>query len=434
MAKFRFLDLEDDEFQENADASETSEFAALLAEDQGQGTDRGSVRVSEKIQAPVVQIGRESVFLDLGGKLTGVASLDEWADDTVPQVGQVIDLFVKSVNGSEVILTRVMKTDAADPQQWIHAKESGAPVEGKVEKAVNGGFQVKAGQTRAFVPISHMDTQSITDPEVYVGKTFSFQVLEVKEGGRNVIFSRRNLLRQEEEEQRNALLRDLTEGETRTATITKLMPFGAFARLGPGVEGLIGLSELAWKHVTKAADVVKEGEEVQVKILSITHSPKLRLSLSLKDAGTDPWLVLATRLTPGQQVKGTVSRVVDFGAFIATDAEVEGLVHISELSWTKRIRHPGDVLRPGEEHTFTVLQVDSQNRRLSLSFRGPMPEEMQARMRSAQQGGAELTPEEQEMMENWKAYDAARTTQSAQNQRPAQGALAAAFQQARRRT
>lgn len=429
MAKFRFLDLEDDEFREGS--AQENEFAALLAEESVSATDRGGVRVSEKVVAPVMQVGRETLYLDLGGKLTGVASLDEWTDDPTPQVGDVVELFVKSVSGSEVILTRVLKTDAADPRQWIHAKESGAPVEAKVEKAVNGGFQVKAGQTRAFVPISHMDVVSITDPESYVGKSFSFQVLEVKEGGRNIIFSRRQLLRQAEDEQRTALLQELKEGETRTATVTKLMPFGAFAKLGPGVEGLIPLSELSWKRVTKAEDVVKEGEQVQVKVLSISHSPKLRLGLSLKDAGADPWQLLATRLTPGQHVKGTVSRVVDFGAFVATEEDVEGLVHVSELSWTKRIRHPGDVLRPGEQHTFTVLQVDGESRRLSLSLRGPMPEDMQVRLRSAKEGGQELSPEEREMMESWKAYESARSAAPAASLSAPQGILAAAFQQAR---
>lgn len=431
MAKFRFLDFEDDEFKESS--AQDSEFAALLAEESGSDTDRGGVRVSEKVHAPVLQVGRESLYLDLGGKLTGVASLDEWTDDPAPRVGETIELFVKSVSGSEVILTRVLKTDAADPRQWFHAKESGAPVEAKVERAVNGGFQVKAGQTRAFVPMSHMDTVSITDPESYVGQSFHFQVLEVKEGGRNIIFSRRQLLRQAEEEQRTALLQELKEGETRTATITKLMPFGAFARMGPGVEGLIPLSELAWRRVTKAEDVVKEGEQVQVKILSITHSPKLRLSLSLKDAGADPWQLLATRLPPGQTVKGVVSRVVDFGAFVATDADVEGLVHVSELSWTKRIRHPGDVLRPGAEHIFTVLQVDGESRRLSLSLRGPMPEDMQARLRSAKEGGQTLSPEELEMMESWKTYEKARAAAPASSSPTSQGTLAAAFQKARRK-
>lgn len=463
MGKFRFIDLDED-LDESA-ASADNEFADLLAQEVNTSTAIApNLRTSEKVTATVVQKGKDSLFVDLGSKQTGVIALSEYVDTLIPKVGDSVELFIKQITGSEIILTRALKAESGASAELLAAKESGTPVEAKVEKVVNGGFQVKLGNSRAFVPISHMTLSGSPDsalkPEEFVGKSMTFQILEVKEGGKDVILSRRNLLRQAETEERAKLLGTLAEGETRTATISKLMPFGAFARLGPGVEGLIPLGELSWKRVSKAADVVTEGESVQVKIVKIEHAPKLRISLSLKDAGADPWLLLESRLQPGQTVSGTVTRIADFGAFVSfpfapegtpgattgaskgnagPDLEIEGLVHVSELSWTKRVRHPGDALRPGQKETFTVLKVEPAERRISLSLRGPMPEEMRAKAQAlANARSGAPSEEDKAILDAWNTYQAeqqqaARTRPEAASSTGAGSAMAAAFAQARKR-
>jgi small subunit ribosomal protein S1 len=457
MGKFRFIDL-DDELDESV-AHPANEFADLLAQEVNSPTTVApNLRTSDKVTAAVIQKGKDSLFVDLGSKQPGVIALSEYVDTLIPKVGDSVELFIKQITGSEIILTRALKAESTATAELLAAKEAGTPVEAKVDKVVNGGFQVKLGNSRAFVPISHMTLSGGPDsalkPEEFVGKSMTFQILEVKDGGKDVILSRRNLLKQAETEERAKLLGTLSEGETRTATISKLMPFGAFARLGPGVEGLIPLGELSWKRVAKAADVVTEGESVQVKIVKIEHSPKLRISLSLKDAGADPWLLLESRLQPGQSVTGTVSRLADFGAFVSIpfsaegapegtpdskSPEIEGLVHVSELSWTKRVRHPGDLVRPGQKETFTVLKVDPAERRLSLSLRGQMPEEMRAKAQAlANARSGAPSEEDRALLDAWTTYQSEQ--QQASRARPdavapsgAGSAMAAAFAQARKR-
>jgi small subunit ribosomal protein S1 len=433
MGKFRFIDLEDEDVVEGSGSQTEAagmpmqdSFASLLEQEgSGAGTKFRDPRKTQKVSGVVIQRGKEVIFVDIGAKQPGVISLGEFLEVPIPANGDTIELFVKDVSSSEIILTRTMKSDGINVDELVAAKASGTPVEARIEKVVNGGYQARlgTGAARAFVPFSHMTlgsnsqptNEAAAKPEDFVGQSFRFQILEVKEGGRNILLSRKGLLREAEDEERRKCLATLVEGETRTATITKLAVFGAFARLGPGIEGLIPLGELGWKRVAKASDAVKESESVQVKIMSITHAPKLRISLSMKDAGTDPWLLLEQRLEAGQQLNGTVTRLSDFGAFVdvaiqgGTDGVattfLEGLVHVSELSWTKRIRHPSDVLRPGQEGQFFVVRVEAERRRLALSLRGPMPEDIRLRAEAAaRRKDGTPTDEEREMASVWQEY------------------------------
>lgn len=440
MGKFRFLEFDD----HDEEAGNENAFAELLEQQTASETMSGpmSMRPGDPISGAVLQVGREAIYIDLGAKQTGVIDRSEFTSDgTLPEVGTTLNLFVQSYSGSEVVLTKKLKVESGGRQELEEAKASGAPIEAKVEKAVNAGYEVKFGSSRAFVPISHMTLppapgEPEVKPEDFVGKTMLFQVLEVREGGRSCILSRRALLKAEQEESRGETIRSLQEGETRQAVITKLMPFGAFARLGPGVEGLIPLGELAWKRVTKASEIVREGESVQVKIISIAHSPQLRIGLSLKDAGTDPWTLIAAQLRPGQDVSGKVSRLADFGAFVelklgdSASSSIEGLVHISELSWTKRVKHPSEILRPGQSENFKVLSVDGESRRISLSYRGEMPDHVKEKaQKAAAQRSGEPTAEERELAEAWRSYES--QTKSVEVARENASPLAAAFAKAR---
>jgi small subunit ribosomal protein S1 len=475
MAKFRFIEFEDDDELKNNEGQtpEAESFAALLdAQNASVAIGFREPKVSDKVSGTVVSLSKDSLFVDIGAKQPGVLALSAFSDVPCPSVGDTLELFVKSVDASEIHLARSLNADGAAREALLAARTSGAPVEAKVEKAVNGGYQAKIGTIRAFIPISHMllpedslpsaaksganatgaVAPSGSDPDPFVGKTLSFQVLEVKEGGRNILLSRRALLRAAREEERNQCLATLREGETRTVTITRLADFGAFARLGPGLDGLIPLGELAWKRVNRAADVVKEGDVVAAKILKITLEPQVRIALSLKDAGADPWESVERNLPAGHQLQGTVTRLADFGAFVEVQVpgepqgqslSLEGLVPIGELSWSKRIRHVGDILRPGQNETFTVLRVEPERRRLALSLRGPMPEELRARAEKAARAAQDRTgqsPEDAELAAAWKDYESQKaqgpkTTSSAPREPAAGGAtsLAAAFATAKKR-
>ena len=432
MANFRYIDPDEhtrDPFA--AEDNQNTEFEKLLEVDPVNVANK-RYNIGESISGTVLQVGAEFLFVDLGGKNAGALAVDEFrsAETLIPKVGDTVQAFVRSDNGSEVILTRTLRRGEADDSMMRNAYENKVPVEAKVEKTTKGGFEASIGGKRAFIPMSQMENGPIAEPESFVGAVLKFHITEYKQNGRNIVLSRRGLLREEQEGKIADLMRTLEVGQTHRATITRFATFGAFADLG-GFEGLIPLSEMAWKRVKNAEEVVRAGEVVNVKITKIEHSPRLRVGLSLKDAGEDPWIAHATRLTPGALLDGTVSRLADFGAFVAVQEGVEGLAHVSQLTWEKRIGHPREVLQEGQAVKVHVLTVDLEGRKLSLSIKGPMPEEMAERLKKKKGGSEALSPEEQSAMADWNTYQ--KTAAVSAVQREDGSIFAAAFTKANTR-
>ena len=432
MANFRYID--PDEHARDPFATEdnqNTEFEKLLEVDPVNVANK-RYKTGESVSGAVLQVGQEFLFVDLGGKNAGALAVDEYraAETLIPKVGDTVQAFVRSDNGSEVMLTRTLRRGEADDSMMRNAYENKVPVEAKVEKVTKGGFEASIGGKRAFVPLSQMDNAPIPEPESFVGSVLKFHITEYKQNGRNIVLSRRGLLREEQEVKIAELLRTLEVGQTHRATITRFATFGAFADLG-GFEGLIPLSEMAWKRVKNAEEVVRAGEVVNVKITKIEHSPRLRVGLSLKDAGEDPWIAHATRLTPGAVLDGTVSRLADFGAFVAVQEGVEGLAHVSQLTWEKRVGHPREVLKEGQSVKVHVLTVDLEARKLSLSVKGPMPEELAERLKKKKGGTEPLSAEEQEAMADWDQYK--KTAAVSATQRQEGSIFAAAFTKANTR-
>lgn len=285
MSKFRFVDT--DELGRDPFASEdhvTTEFEKLLESDSGSATVK-RYRPGESVTGTVIRSSAEFVFVDLGGKSTATLAVEEFtsAGLTPPAPGAELQAYIRKDNGSEIILTRSLRRGEQDDGMLRSAYETHLPVEAKVEKVVKGGFEASLSGKRAFIPLSHMELGQVADPESYIGQVLKFNISEYKAGGKNIVLSRRTLLKDEKDAKAGEILRTLEVGQKMTATITRLADFGAFADLG-GVEGLIPMSELAWKRVNKAQDVVKVGEAVSVKIIRIEHAPKLRVALSLKQA------------------------------------------------------------------------------------------------------------------------------------------------------
>jgi small subunit ribosomal protein S1 len=285
MSKIRFVDTDD--LGSDPFASEdhvTTEFEKLL-ESETTSASLKRYRPGESITGTVLRCSAEFVFVDLGGKSTATLALEEFttAGLTPPAPGDDLQAFIRKDNGSEIILTRSLRRGEQDDGMLRNAHETRLPVEAKIEKVVKGGFEASLSGKRAFVPLSQMELGQVADPESYIGQVLKFIITEYKAGGKNIVLSRKSILKDEKDARAGEMLRTLEVGQKMVATITRLADFGAFADLG-GFEGLIPMSELAWKRVAKAQDVVKVGESVNVKVIRIEHAPRLRVALSLKQA------------------------------------------------------------------------------------------------------------------------------------------------------
>ncbi len=246
------------------------------------------------------------------------------------------------------------------------------PVEGKVIATQKGGFQVEVLHRRAFCPVSQIDVKYVESPGEFVGQALEFLIVKLEDNGRNIVLSRRKLLEAEIAETRAQFFETLSAGQTLDGVVIKLMPYGAFIELAPGVEGMAHISELSWSRVEKPEEAVSVHQKVPVKVLGIENADqpdRAKISLSVKQVGNDPWESVEDSFEEGQKVDGTVVRIASFGAFVEIAPGIEGLVHISELSHTRRIPRVEDAVSVGETVQVSVKEIDSARRRISLSIK-----------------------------------------------------------------
>jgi len=332
------------------------------------------VKVGAKIKGKIIGIGEESVFIDAGVKIDGVAVKKELLDESgnFPYAeGDTIELYVVDMAKDEIKLSKAF-SGSGGLDALADAKENGVPVTGRIAGVVKGGVSVEIMRNRAFCPVSQIDLNYVSDPAALVGQEYQFLITKIEERGRNIVVSRRKLLEIEREKALTELLETLRVGDVIDATVTRLAPFGAFARIAPGVEGLIHISELSWRRVADPAEAVGLGQELPVKVTAIEKNEKngqLKISLSAKQAGADPWSTVAEQFKAGDLVTGKVARLADFGAFIELASGIEGLAHVSELSHVKRVLKASDVLSQGEEVTVMIKEIDPAKRRISLSLK-----------------------------------------------------------------
>lgn len=362
--------LNEDSNQDHGDANEPS-FAELL--EAYQSGVQEDLQVGDKIRGKVVAVDDHSVFVATGTKADGVVDKEELLDDEgnlTCKPGDRLELFVVAVDESEIRLSRAI-SGVGGVEILKDAYHSRIPIEGKVVAAVKGGFQVEVVKRRAFCPISQMDVTYVEDTEPYLGQTYSFLITRFEENGRNIVLSRRRLLEQQQAEARREFLNKLEEGDVVTGRVTRLMPYGAFVELCPGLEGMVHVSELSWSRLETPGDAVSVGDQIEVKVLRIETDAKgrPRISLSARQAGEDPWLQAALRFPAGTRTVGKVTRCADFGAFVEVAPGIEGLVHVSEISYTRRVNKPRDVVQPGQSVPVVVKAVDPDARRMSLSMK-----------------------------------------------------------------
>ncbi|MFP3981269.1 MAG: 30S ribosomal protein S1 [Desulfobacterales bacterium] len=336
---------------------------------------KDDLRVGEQVTGEIIAIGAENVFLNTGTKIDGVVDRSELLDNDgkLPyHLGDSVTLYVVAKDEGEIRLSRAM-TGQSGISQLYEAYRSKVPVQGKVTETCKGGFRVQVMGKSAFCPVSQMDTAYVEEPESYVGGEYEFLVTRIEEKGRNIVISRRELLNRYMAEQREEFLKTASAGDIVDGRVTRLMPYGAFVELHPGVEGMVHISEISWSRVEKPDDVVAVNDPVRVKILDIREPEKPggqgRISLSVKQAAGDPWQNITEKFSHGDKVEGRVTRCADFGAFVEIAPGVEGLVHVSEMSYKKRVLKAEDVVSPGDRIAVMVKSVDPEKRRISLSLK-----------------------------------------------------------------
>lgn len=319
------------------------------------------------IDGTVVAIGEESALVDVGGKSEAEIDVDELKDedgDLEVAVGDRIQATVVSTAGT-LKLSRKLALRAATVQQLEDAFRAGLPVEGKVEREVKGGYEVRVARQRAFCPVSQIDIVRNTEPAQHIGRVYRFRITEYKEGGRNLVVSRRALLEEEQQAQAAEARKSIVEGAVVTGRVVSVRDFGAFVELGGGIQGLLHVSEMAWARVADPAQVAKPGDQITVKVLRVDAGTQ-KISLGLKQLLGDPWATAGDTYKAGQLRSGGVTRVADFGVFVELEPGLEGLIPASETG----IGRSGDLKKAfpvGTDLQFVVVDVDAAARRIRLS-------------------------------------------------------------------
>jgi len=354
-----------DETLEDQDKNEEGSFAEMLEQSM---LGKTQLEPGQKIDATVLQVGDEWVFLDVGQKGEGVLDRKELLDnegELTVTVGDKVNAYFMSRKGGELRFTTRLGGGSSGTAQLEEAWRSEIPVEGRIEKEIKGGYEVKLpGNVRAFCPFSQLGLRRQDNAEEAIGTTRDFRITQFEEQGRNIVVSHRVILEEERRQQRAELMTSLKEGMVVSGTITNIRDFGAFVDIG-GLEGLLPISEISYSRVENIEDVLQVGQQIDVAVKKCDWENE-RFSFSLRDTLADPWLKVKSSYPVGSIHTGKVSRLAKFGAFVTLEEGIDGLVHISKIGGDQRIKHPQDVLTPGQALQVTIEKVDLDEKRISL--------------------------------------------------------------------
>ncbi len=346
----------------------TENFAQLFEESlQEIETRPGSI-----IRGTIVKVTKDNVIVDAGLKSESVISIDQFKSATGElevAVGDEVDVSLKATDDGfgETILSR---EDAKRHEAWQvleKAYEEKETVIGVINGKVKGGFTVEVSNIRAFLPGSLVDVRPVRDTAHLEGKDLEFKVIKLDQKRNNVVVSRRAVIEAEGSAERDELLESLAEGQEVKGIIKNLTDYGAFVDLG-GIDGLLHITDMAWKRVKHPSEIVNVGDEIQVKVLKFDRE-RTRVSLGMKQLGEDPWVAIANRYPEGSKLSGRVTNLTDYGCFVEIQEGVEGLVHVSEMDWTNKNIHPSKVVSLGDTVEVLVLEIDEERRRISLGLK-----------------------------------------------------------------
>ncbi len=355
-------------FEPNVEHLMTESFAELF--EQSIASQR--IRPGTILNGLVVEVGQDYVVVNVGLKSEAVIPADQFKNEKgqiEAQVGEHVEVALDSVeDGSGE--TRLSREKAKRARTWTrleHSFENQEIVNGVITGRVKGGFTVEIDNVRAFLPGSLVDVRPVRDPSYLENKPLEFKVIKLDQKRNNVVVSRRAVVEQEYSAERSALLDNLQEGAAVKGVVKNLTDYGAFVDLG-GIDGLLHITDMAWKRVKHPSEVVKVGDEIDVRILKFDRE-RQRVSLGLKQLGSDPWQNIARRYPANTRLFGKVTNIADYGCFVEIEEGVEGLVHVSEMDWTNKNVNPAKVVHVGQEVEVMVLDIDEERRRISLGIK-----------------------------------------------------------------
>jgi small subunit ribosomal protein S1 len=320
------------------------------------------------VKGHILEKRPKEFLIDIGYKSEGVVSASEFDDPDEIQVGDEVEVLLERLENDQgmVILS---KQKASQRQNWskiVKLFEAEGIIKGRVKSVVKGGLIVNVG-VEAFLPASQVDINPPKDLTSFVGNTYDFKIVKLNEDRKNVVLSRRELIEAERSERRQQFLGTMSAGDKVEGTVKNITDFGAFLDLD-GIDGLLHITDMSWARLTHPSEAVKPGDRLTVVVLEI-NKDKERISLGLKQLQSNPWERIEERFPIGQKVKGKVTNLMPYGAFVQIEEGIEGLIHVSELSWTKRITRPSDVLTLGQEVEAVVLGVNKEDQKISLGVR-----------------------------------------------------------------
>ncbi len=331
------------------------------------------LEVGQLVEGTVIQTGSETTFIDIGYKSEGRVPTEEF--DEPPKVGDIVEVVLinKETLGGGVV---VSKSKADEKRFWKVLKDAftdRTPVDGTIAKSIKGGFEIDLGhKIRAFNPISKIDVRRVDNPEEYVGLKTKFYVERIYSESRvNIVLSRRSYLEEEAAKHKKEFFEHVEIADVVEGTVKSFTSFGAFVDLG-GFDGLLHINDMSWGHVNRPKDYVKRGQVLQLKVIRMDPETQ-KINLSLKHLTEDPWNHFEAKYSVDQVVKGKVTKLTDFGAFIEVEEGIEGLAHISELSWVQRVSHPKEILKIGDEVEAKILDFDVPAGRVSLGLKQVLP-------------------------------------------------------------
>jgi small subunit ribosomal protein S1 len=326
----------------------------------------------EVVSGRIVAVDKDYVIVDIGYKCEGHIPVHEFLDangENTAKVGDQVDVLLERRDDEEDVIL-LSKEKASKIKIWEEissAYQQDGEIEGNVVAKVKGGLSVDLGGMSAFLPGSQVDLQPVRNIDSLIGQTFKFKILKYNKKRRNVVLSRRVIMEKERSEQKTSTLAALEEAKVVTGTVKNITDYGVFVDLG-GIDGLLHVTDMSWGRIGHPSDVFHVGDPIEVKILSFDRDNE-KVSLGLKQLTEDPWLIASQKYPVGERVRGKVVSLTDYGAFVELEPGVEGLIHVSEMSWTKKVRHPSKIVSVGDVVEAEVLDIDIDKKRISLSMK-----------------------------------------------------------------
>ncbi|MCA9264061.1 MAG: 30S ribosomal protein S1 [Planctomycetales bacterium] len=334
------------------------------------------VSLNKIVEGRIIRVNDDSVLVDVGFKSEGIVPISEWEEDEdPPKLGDMIKVLVEELeDGSSqrdepygmITLSKRKALKIIAWQEMMKTVEEGQVVTGTVTRKIKGGLLVDIG-VNVFLPASQVDIRRPSDIGDYIGRVVQCEVLKIDEARRNIVVSRRSLIEKQRQEDRDQLLAELEVGQLRKGVVKNIADFGAFVDLG-GIDGLLHIVDMSWGRIGHPSEMVAIDQEIEVMILNIDRE-KGKIALGLKQKTASPWDDVENKYPVGSKIKGTVVNVMSYGAFVKLEEGIEGLVHISEMSWTKRVNHPSELVQIGDEIEVVVLGIDKKKQEISLGMK-----------------------------------------------------------------